>query len=705
MLAFRALRTLFFGIVIGGIAVGACLAAVVPGAEEIATGHKYTVKTVGKLRELSQKSYVYWADGSYMEGGELGLQDRQNITFQELDASEGGRRVIKAVVATEDQTFWTNDGIDLGAVFRAFVSNVTSGEIQQGGSTITQQLVKNRILSPARDVNRKVKEIEDALRLNEKFSKKKILEEYLNTVYFGQNSYGIRSTSYRFFNKPVDQLSIGEAALLAGVIANPEGTNPFRYASRAWKRRADVLQLEVGQGYITQAEADAAKNEPLPTVPPPDELRPRNFLAAEVQDRLLNDPQLGATPKERYDRLLKGGLKIYTTFDRRLQDLAQRATTEALPGSPAGPDWVSSLVAIDPATGAVKAMVGNRDFNESQYNIATHEPGRQPGSTWKIITLGAALQNGYSPNDTVNGSAPCSVPSKFGAAQTTNSEGAGGGGERLWEATSGSVNCAFVRLSTSVGQDKVMQIAHDMGITQQRLFPHLTLSIGDIEATPLEMATVIATIANDGLHHPPYVVQKVVAPNGEVLIDNATRPLPANQALAPDVAECEQIMMRGVITGGTGSGLDVPGHEPFGKTGTTDGQGDAWFVGATSQLATAVWFGNRTTNALAAGFGGAKAGPIWRAFMTDALDGLPGIPLPDRASNAVCNRPGKQINQDGGHGASVGTYVPSTGTPSTPAPTQPPRVVAPITAPTAPPNPTTPTTPPGNGNGPGQGTP
>ena len=186
-----------------------------------------------------------------------------------------------------------------------------------------------------------------------------------------------------------------------------------------------MLQLEVGQGYITQAEADAAKNEPLPTVPPPDELRPRNFLTAEVQDRLLNDPQLGATPKERHDRLLKGGLKIYTTFDPHLQDLAQRATTDALPASPAGPDWVSSLVAIDPATGAVKAMVGGRDFNESQYNIATHEVGRQPGSTWKIMTLGAALQNGYSPNDTVNGGAPCSVPSKFGAAQTTNSEGAG----------------------------------------------------------------------------------------------------------------------------------------------------------------------------------------------------------------------------------------------------------------------------------------
>jgi len=194
-MVFRALRTLFFGIVVGGVAVGACLAALVPGATEIVTANHYTVKQITKLRNLSQKSFVYWADGSPM--GELGLQDRQVTTFKDLlfAPGGGGGRVINAVVSIEDRTFWTNDGIDLGAVFRAFLSNVTSGEIEQGGSTITQQLVKNRILSPARDVNRKFKEIQDALRLTRKFSKPKILEEYLNTVYFGQNSYGIKSAA------------------------------------------------------------------------------------------------------------------------------------------------------------------------------------------------------------------------------------------------------------------------------------------------------------------------------------------------------------------------------------------------------------------------------------------------------------------------------------------------------------------------------
>jgi membrane peptidoglycan carboxypeptidase len=702
MLLMRALRTLILGIVVGGVAIGACLAAIVPGGAEIVSAHHYTVKTVTKLRDLSQKSTVYWSDG-VTKMDELGIQDRQNVTFNEIPV-----RVTNAVIATEDQTFWTNDGIDLGAVFRAFVTNVTSGGIEQGGSTITQQLVKNRILSPARDVNRKVKEIEDALRLNERFSKKKILEEYLNTVYFGQNSYGIKSAASRFFittdpgspfprGKHLDELTIGEAALLAGVIANPEGTNPFTYPSRAAKRRADVLQAEVGQGYITQAEAYAAENEPMPTWLPQDELRPRSLLVSEVQDRLLADPRLGKTPKERRNALLKGGLSITTTFDKNLQTLADDAVRTSLPASPSGPDWVSSLVSIDPTTGAVKAMAQTADFADSQYNIGTHPVGRQPGSTWKVITLAAALANGYSPNDTVQGQDPCSVPKFFGNATTINSGDGEGGFNDLWHQTSGSVNCAFVRLSTSIGQDKVMDMAHKMGIVQQRLFPHLTLSIGDIEATPLEMATVMSTIANDGVHQSPYFVQRVTAPNNTVpVIDESNRAALGDRVLDADVAECEQLVLRGVITGGTGTKAALQGHEPFGKTGTTDHKSDGWFIGATPQLATAVWFGNRTTNQLSAGFGGDVAAPIWRVYMQSALEGQPDLPLPDRGGNAVCNRPGKQINEDGGHGGAAPIVSPQTdsdaqGQRNTPAPT--PTVIT-TPPPTTPPATTVPTTPP-----------
>ncbi len=269
----------------------------------------------------------------------IGIQNRQNIS----SIDEVPKMVQDAVIATEDRSFWTNDGIDLGGVFRAFLTNITSGKIEQGGSTITQQLVKNRILTSKRDVNRKIKEIEDALRLNEKFSKEKIFVEYLNTVYFGSGSYGIKAAASRFFytwdpgsplprGKHLDELTVGEAALLAGVISNPTGNNPFAYPDRAIRRRADVLRGMVEAGYLTQAQSDAANNEPIPTIAPPaSPIVGTDFLSTEVLQDLLRNPALGATEKERSDKILKGGLKIYTTFDRGLQDAAVNASNTAKP--------------------------------------------------------------------------------------------------------------------------------------------------------------------------------------------------------------------------------------------------------------------------------------------------------------------------------------------------------------------------------------
>src|SRR3954453_16233533 len=229
----RSLITVVVAIVIGGVAVGACLAALIPGTVEVATAHHYTAPQVKKLKALAQPSTIYWADGTQM-GDPIGRQGRQNITS--LD--EVPKIVQNAVIATEDRSYWSNDGIDLGGVFRAFLTNLTSGRIEQGGSTITQQLVKNRILTSKRDVNRKIKEIEDALRLNEKFSKQKILVEYLNTVYFGSGAYGIKSAASRFFytydpgsgvprGKRLDELPAGDAEILDGVISTPTVNNPF----------------------------------------------------------------------------------------------------------------------------------------------------------------------------------------------------------------------------------------------------------------------------------------------------------------------------------------------------------------------------------------------------------------------------------------------------------------------------------------------
>ena len=309
----RTLITFLLTIVIGGIAVGACLAALIPGTVEIATAHHYTAKQVGEP-ERARPALGRVLRRRHHRAGRLRRAGRDPIT----NIDEVPKSVINAVIATEDRSFWTNDGIDLGAVFRAFLANVTSGRIEQGGSTITQQLVKNRLLTSKRDVNRKIKEIEDALRLNKKFSKDKILVEYLNTVYLGSNSYGFKAAAARFFlvcdngcpfgprGKNLDELTVGEAALLAGLISNPEGNSPFTHPDRAIHRRADVLRGEVQQGYITQAEADAANREPLPTVPPPAETRPTNFLTAEVQNSLLNDPRMGNTREGAAGQALQG---------------------------------------------------------------------------------------------------------------------------------------------------------------------------------------------------------------------------------------------------------------------------------------------------------------------------------------------------------------------------------------------------------------
>lgn len=689
----RSLITVLVAIVVGGIAVGACLAALIPGTVELATAHRYTAEQVGDLRALAQPSTIYWADGTPMPGGTIGLEARQIIT----NLREVPEMVQNAVIATEDRTFWTNDGIDLGAVFRAFLTNLTSGRIQQGGSTITQQLVKNRILTSKRDVNRKIKEIEDALRLNEKFSKEKIFREYLNTVYFGSGSYGIKAAAARFFGKSLDQLTIGEAALLAGVISNPTTYNPFDNPDRAIRRRADVLRGMVTEKYITQAQADAANNEPLPTIAPAAaKVQGSDFLTTEVLQDLLKAPQyaaLGNTEDERRDKILKGGLKIYTTFDPQLQAYAVDATNNSKPDL--GPDFVSSLVSIDPGTGAVKAMVSGQDWNASQTNIATSPDGRQTGSTFKVITLATALANGYGPNDIVDGSSPCSVAGYEG--QTQNDE-PGGGDIPIWEATAGSVNCAFVRIATSVGENKVIDMAHKMGITKTNLEPYLALTLGIFEQNTETMADVMATIASGGQHHTPYVVQKVEFPDGKV-IDTSS---PGDPVLDPAVAACEQNILRHVVVGPenhTGANADVAGHDVFGKTGTTDERNDAWFIGATPQLATAVWFGNwRTTNSgVSAGFGGDSAAPVFRTFMEQALANLPNIPLPD--PGPVCNRPSQNVIDTGGRSAVAPTvpFTPQLPTvqqqPTNPAPTPtapptaPPATAPPATAPpaTAPP--------------------
>jgi len=685
-----AARNFLITIIVGGIAVGACLAALIPGVVALAQANTSVGGGVAPLRDLSQRSTIYDSAGNVI--GVLGTQNREDATLAEIP-----QILQEAVISVEDKNFWTNDGIDLNGLMRAFVTNLTSGKIEQGGSTITQQLVKNRILSSSRDVNRKVKEIVLALRLNDKYSKSEILEQYFNTVYFGQGSYGAKTAAERFFltsdpgspyprGKKLSELTIGESALLAGVISNPEGNNPFVDPDGARARRKLALDSMVKEGYITDAEAATANAEPLPTVKPPAELRPQNSWAEEVQDQLYDDPMfsmLGSTRDQRKNVVLTGGLKIFATLDPVMQEDAQNAMNQVLPEKPG---WTGSLVAIEPTTGEVKAMVAGPGFGESQYNIATSYPGRQAGSTWKVITLSTAIENGYSPNDSIDGTSPC----EFGAlGRTQNAEG-GGGTMILRRATSGSVNCAFARLQQSVGSQKVIDTAKKMGISQNTLKPILSLTLGTIESTALEMATVAATLAAGGIRRDPTFVAKIVGPDGQVIF-TAARNNPERRAISANAAACTIDILRGVITGGTGTAARLNGRVSAGKTGTTDERADANFIQITPTLVAFTWHGNATARLPGAGFGGQIPARISKLFMDAALANQPAAEFPPAGPD--CARAGSAITAAGRSGAAtLGDTIPTLVPPTivvNPTTTTRPTPTTTLPAPTIPTIPTT----------------
>ena len=372
----------FFVIVaLGGIGIGVCLAALVPGIVKIAGSSQYSGK-VGPLLSrqcaiCGEPTTVYDANGKYLDT--LGLRDRRPVQLSDVPKS-----LISSVIATEDRTFYTNPGVDVQSMIRAFLENIDKGGVEQGGSTITQQLIKNRVLKhPKQDLNRKIKEAALAIRLNEEWSKNHILEEYLNTVYFGQGSYGVKAAAARYFdNTPLDKIDLAQAALLAGLIKNPEGDNPFLHPSNAFIRRAQVLSTMQKQHRITKAQQALANAQPLPTVPPPAEFRPDNYYVATVRDLLTTDPKfgLGATDKEREDKLNLGGLRVFTAYDPTSEFLAQSSIDNTVPLT----QFKLALAAMDPSNGDVKAIVAgpHLSFNDSPYNLATMplDTGREPGA-------------------------------------------------------------------------------------------------------------------------------------------------------------------------------------------------------------------------------------------------------------------------------------------------------------------------------------
>lgn len=592
------------------------------GRAVVGVGEVGDADEVGALSEVAQNSLVYDSKGALLAV----LHAEENRS--PIPLSQVPEHVVDAIIDVEDDRFWSHGGVNLSSTVRALVTNVRAGEVRQGGSTITQQLVKNALLTPEKNVGRKVREAVLAMRLEDAMSKKEILERYLNIVYFGNGAYGLQAAAETYFNSSAEKLTVAQAVLLAGIIRNPVGYDPVRRPEAAAARRDFAADRMVALGHLTPAQADQVRRAPMPTrifapLPPPND-----YFVEEVKQRLLDDPRLGETPQERYNALFKGGLRIFTTLDLRLQRLAEEDRAAVLPARITRGVYTSALASLEPATGHVRALVAGDDFGAEQYNLAT-QGKRQPGSSFKIFVLLAALEAGYSPNDTIDGTSPCTlkVPG-FDVYKPGNYEGAAGGVMSLTDATTRSVNCAYARLGLAVGLDKVVDMAANLGIPRDRLDPFPSISLGAEEVTPLEMAAAYAAIANDGVYIPPTFVERVLDRRGKVIFEDQAR---GKRAFSAETARQAVQVMRNVVDRGTGRAARLPGRQVAGKTGTSQNYENAWFVGFTPQLATSVWMGSPIGNVPMTNVGGRKVtggsypATIWGRFMAHALEGVPAV--------------------------------------------------------------------------------
>jgi penicillin-binding protein 1A len=504
--------------------------------------------------------------------------------------------VVAAVLAVEDADFWKHDGVNGRSVMRALLANVASGAVEQGGSTITQQVVKNLIMNPAADRTIKTKLVEavTARRLEKKMGKPYVLEQYLNAVYFGNNAYGLQAAAEVYFGKGVEQLTMVEGAFLGGLIRNPTDYDPFVRPERSRYRFRQALDRLVAVNRMTQAEAELnASQFALPQAPlrPPQLAVARTYFTEAVKDYLLNGSTiLGATYQERYNQLFRGGLRIYTTEELYPEQFARDARDQILPQNSVGFD--AAIVSLNTKTGAIVAMRGGPNFAQNQVNLTLR--GRQTGSAFKFVILTAAMAAGAQPNDVINGQAPCVLPNpsdpKHPFEIGSNDERvASRGVAPLTEQTWSSINCAFGRLAQAIGLNRVVDFAHKLGI-KGALNNYPSLATGNNEVSPLDMASAFQTVANQGVHLDPYYIEKIVAADGTVIYQHTPEPV---QVVSPDVANNAISVMKGVLTRGTGRKGRLDGNRPAaGKTGTQSFNTNAWFVGATPYYSTAVWVGD-----------------------------------------------------------------------------------------------------------------
>ena len=599
---------------------------------------------IGRMGEMNQATAVYDAGDALVFT--IFKERRMDVPLARVSPN-----LQKAILAIEDQRFYEHGGFDLIRIASAALANVRIRRVAQGGSTITQQLARQSFLTPDKTIRRKVQELLLASRIERRFSKSQILELYLNKVYFGDGLYGIEAASKGFFGKPASDLSVAEAALLAGLVKSPSSYAPTVSLPRATARRNVVLQVMADTGAITPEAWEEARSARVNLV---DGLRLDESSAQYFEEQV----RIELVARFGWDAVYEGGLKVYSTIDMTMQEAAETAVADQLrrlderraqlaarrvKNAGAPPSEVellqAALVALDPRTGAVRAMVGGRDFGKSHFNRAV-QAKRQPGSAFKPFVYAAALEAGFSPASVIRGlNEPIDTVQ---GAWTPEEEHAVGDSISLRAGLRTSSNRAAVRLLQDVGIPKAVEYAKAMGVGDVPSVPSLALGSGEV--TLESMTAAYAGFANDGLVPRPYVIRRVEDRNGLVLFEEQPQ---SHRAISSQTAFLMTSMLSDVINAGTGAraralGFTLPAA---GKTGTTNDYNDAWFVGYTMKLVAGVWVGfDQPRTILPRGFASDVAVPMWAAFMKAATQGDKPewfSPPKDITTATVCRLSGK----------------------------------------------------------------
>ncbi|MEU6139990.1 transglycosylase domain-containing protein [Streptomyces sp. NPDC047081] len=648
-----------------------------------------------KTPPLSQRTTILDADGGQI--ATVYSRDRTVVPLKDISPY-----MQKAIVAIEDSRFYQHGAIDLKGVLRALNKNAQSGGVAQGASTLTQQLVKNVAIEEAGDdptkvaqatqqtIGRKIKELKYAIQLEEELGKKKILENYLNITFFGEQAYGVEAAAQRYFSKHAKDLNVQQAALLAGIVQSPTRYDPVNDATEATKRRNVVLQRMADMGDISQAEANKAKKTPLGLDPS----QPKNgcitavkgagFFCDYVREVFLTDPIFGKTREARAKIWNQGGLTIRTTLDPQAQESVQTSIKEHVYKS----DPVATAATIvEPGTGKILAMGQSRPYgfgkHETQINLSVNAAmgggaGYQPGSTFKPIVAAAAIEGGTPATQTYSSPYEMDYPAPVSACdgrtwdekgvKLTNESESEHGPYSMKEATAKSVNTYYVQLISDIGICPVTTMAQKMGVERadgKKLQQAPSIALGTQEMSPLTMANAYATFASRGMYCTPIAIESITQTVGTQKKSFEVPKSTCSRAMSEKTADTVTTLLKGVVEDGTGTQAGLSDRPSAGKTGTTDNRYAAWFVGFTPNMAGAVWVGDpaherQMKNITIGGvwnekvYGGQVPGPIWRDMMTGALDGKPVesfnlVNIPD------ANKGKGNGNDDGNNGDNGGT--------------------------------------------------